>query len=391
MDKLVVGIKFRDSGKMYYFDPGDLELSKGDLVIVETSNGEDFGKVVLEPRKLTVDNLNELLPVSRKATDEDIEHNKHLLELSEEARKIFNECVSSRDLEMKLIDVSYTFDENKVVFYFTAEGRVDFRDLVKDLANFFHARIELRQIGVRDEARKYAGIGICGRKCCCATWLNDFVPVSIKMAKEQDLSLNSTKISGICGRLLCCLTYEEAYYEELSKRMPEIGDELLTPDGKGTVYKLRTLDEAVLMKIKNDKDETEIKKFTLEELDEVAKHPELVNQKKPDPTTTQINIPSLKPEERVSISKNMFSTLEVPEEKPKQSRATKPKKRKTETKNNRQKQKKNKKTSVNKKTKNSSKSGKNRKNYSSKKTFGENKRKRNNSKRKQSHRRSRFN
>lgn len=312
MNKLVVGVKFRDSGKMYYFDPGDLVLSKGDLVIVNTSNGEDFGKIVLESRKVNADNLEELQPIIRKASEEDVKHNEHLQELCAEARAIFENCVSGCDLEMKLIDVQYTFDESKVIFYFTAEGRVDFRDLVKDLAGFFRARIELRQIGVRDEARKYAGIGICGRKCCCATWLNDFVPVSIKMAKEQDLSLNSTKISGICGRLLCCLTYEEAYYEELSKRMPAIGDELLTPDGMGTVYKLRTLDEAVLMRLKNDKDETIIKKFTLEELDEVAKHPELVNQKKTESITQEIEIPSLEPEERPTISKNLFSFLEEP-------------------------------------------------------------------------------
>lgn len=275
MKKLVVGVKFRDSGKVYYFEPEDMDLQKGDSVIVMTTNGEELGRVTLNPRMVPEENIEELFPVIRKATDNDLIANDRLIKLAEEAKQVFNTQVSSRELGMKLIDVVYTFDEKKVIFYFTAEGRVDFRDLVKDLANYFHARIELRQIGVRDEARKYAGIGVCGRSCCCSTWLSDFAPVTIKMAKEQNLSLNSTKISGVCGRLLCCLTYEQEYYEELSKRMPKIGEKLKTPDGVGTVYKLKTLEEAVLMKITNQRDEVEIKQYTLEDLDKAANEPEV--------------------------------------------------------------------------------------------------------------------
>ena len=266
MSKIVVGVRFRDSGKVNYYEPGNWDLKAGDSVIVRTVNGEEFGKVVLEPRTVSCEKINEIFPIIRKATEDDIKLHEELLEKGEKAKEIFNDQVQKHELGMKLIDVVYTFDQKKLIFYYTAEGRVDFRDLVKDLAGFFHSRIELRQIGVRDEARKYCGVGVCGRKCCCSAWLSDFVPVSIKMAKEQNLSLNSTKISGVCGRLLCCLKYEQDYYEEVSKKMPNIGDELITPNGKGTVYKLNTLDEAVLMKITNDRDEVEIKRFTLEEL-----------------------------------------------------------------------------------------------------------------------------
>lgn len=336
MKKLVVGIKFRESGKVYYFDPNGLDLNKEDSVIVITANGEEFGKVVLDSRMISEDELEgELKPVIRKASEEDLKLNSRLKSLCDRAREVFENQVSDHELSMKLIDVTYTFDEKKVIFYFTADGRVDFRELVKDLAGYFHARIELRQIGVRDEARKFGGIGVCGRNCCCSSWLSDFVPVSIKMAKEQNLSLNSTKISGVCGRLLCCLNYEEEYYEEVSKRMPQIGAQLKTPDGMGTVYKLKPLEEAVLIKLTNERDEIEIKRFTLEELDKAAKEPEV----KKEPVIVKPVVIQKEPVEERRKKPRVRKPKKVKEEvkatpkkeaKPKR----KPKKKKTENKKN---------------------------------------------------------
>ncbi len=278
MDKIVVGIKFRESGKVFYYEPGTVNVEPDDFVIVQTVNGEEFGSVTLGKRSIPEESPIENFSIIRKATKEDINANEKLKEKAEEAKNIFKKRVDAHNLGMKLIDVTYTFDEKKVIFYYTAEGRVDFRELVKDLAGYFHSRIELRQIGVRDEARKYGCVGVCGRKCCCSCWLSDFMPVSIKMAKDQNLSLNSTKISGICGRLLCCLKYEEDYYEEVSQKMPNIGDELMTPIGMGTVYKLNTLDQAVLMKIVNNRDEVEIKRYTLEELAEAKREQSLIEK-----------------------------------------------------------------------------------------------------------------
>src|SRR5690554_2736319 len=221
----VVGVSFKKAGKVYYFDPGDIYLKKGDHVIVETARGIEFGEVVLDKREVTEEEIvAPLKKVIRKATAADYrknEENKHL------EKKAFGICIKKikkHGLPMKLIDCEYTFDHNKVIFYFTADGRVDFRELVKDLARVFKTRIELRQIGVRDEAKMVGGIGVCGRPLCCASFLRDFDPISIKMAKKQELSLNPAKISGVCGRLMCCLKYESFIYKKLKEEMPEIGD-----------------------------------------------------------------------------------------------------------------------------------------------------------------------
>ncbi len=267
MSKSVVGVRFKKVGKIYYFDPLDFDLKQYDPVIVETVRGVEYGEVALPPREISDDEITSLIkPVLRKATEKDTADFNRLKQKEIEARSVFIKKVKSRGLEMKLIDVEYTFDKKKAIFYFTADGRVDFRDLVKDLASVFKVRIELRQIGVRDEAKVFKGLGVCGRTTCCAQWLGDFTPVSIKMAKEQNLSLNSTKISGICGRLLCCLTYEQEFYEEVTKKMPKVGQTVITPDGEGEVFKLSILEESVQVKIASENDETEVRKYSLEEI-----------------------------------------------------------------------------------------------------------------------------
>ena len=274
MSKSVVGVRFKKVGKIYYFDPLDLELAQYDPVIVETVRGVEYGEVALPPREIADDEITApIKPVLRKATDKDTADFNRLKQKEIEAKSVFIKKVKSRGLEMKLIDVEYTFDKKKAIFYFTADGRVDFRDLVKDLASVFKVRIELRQIGVRDEAKVFKGLGVCGRTTCCAQWLGDFTPVSIKMAKEQNLSLNSTKISGICGRLLCCLTYEQEFYEEVTRKMPKVGQTVITPDGEGEVFKLSILEESVQVKIASDNDETEVKKYSLEEIQKKKQEP----------------------------------------------------------------------------------------------------------------------
>ena len=265
MGKSVVGVRFKKVGKIYYFDPLDIEFEQFDPVIVETVRGIEYGEIALTARDVDeAEMVAPVKPVIRKATETDtIEFNK-LKQNEQDAKAIFIAKAKKHKLEMKLIDVEYTFDQKKAIFYFTAEGRVDFRELVKDLASIFKVRIELRQIGVRDEAKLFKGLGVCGRTTCCAQWLGDFTPVSIKMAKEQNLSLNSTKISGICGRLLCCLTYEQEFYEEVSKKLPKVGQKVITADGEGEVFKLSILEETVFVKIQVNKDETEVKKYLLE-------------------------------------------------------------------------------------------------------------------------------
>ncbi|MDI9478353.1 MAG: stage 0 sporulation family protein [Halanaerobiaceae bacterium] len=231
----VVGISFRRAGKIYYFDPGDFDLQKGNHVIVETARGIEFGEVVLGPREVSEEEIvAPLKKVIRPATEEDYEQNEENIRLEKKAHEICLQKIKSHGLPMKLIDVEYTFDHNKIIFYFTAEGRVDFRELVKDLARVFKTRIELRQIGVRDEAKMLGGMGICGRPLCCSLFLRDFDPISIKMAKKQELTLNPSKISGVCGRLMCCLKYEAMTYKELENMMPDIGDvvELGEEDGE---------------------------------------------------------------------------------------------------------------------------------------------------------------
>ncbi len=268
MGKSVVGVRFKKVGKIYYFDPLDIEFEQFDPVIVETVRGIEYGEIALTARGVDeAEMVAPVKPVIRKATETDtIEFNK-LKQNEQDAKAIFIAKAKKHKLEMKLIDVEYTFDQKKAIFYFTAEGRVDFRELVKDLASIFKVRIELRQIGVRDEAKLFKGLGVCGRTTCCAQWLGDFTPVSIKMAKEQNLSLNSTKISGICGRLLCCLTYEQEFYEEVSKKLPKVGQKVITADGEGEVFKLSILEETVFVKIQVNKDETEVKKYLLEEIE----------------------------------------------------------------------------------------------------------------------------
>ena len=260
--KKVIGVRFRTAGKVYFFDPLDLDIKKGSHVIVETARGIEYGTVVGDIREVEDDKVvAPLKPVLRVATAKDDEQEKKNKEKEKDAFKICLEKIKKHELEMKLIDAEYTFDNNKVLFYFTADGRVDFRELVKDLASVFKTRIELRQIGVRDETKIRGGIGICGRPLCCHTHQSDFIPVSIKMAKEQNLSLNPTKISGVCGRLMCCLKHEEDTYEEINKRLPNPGDYVTTPDGlKGEVHSVNVLRELVKVIVEIN-DEKEIQEF----------------------------------------------------------------------------------------------------------------------------------
>ena len=243
----VIGVRFRNGGKTYYFDPAGLEFKRQDQVIVETARGVEIGSVTLVNKEIADDEISgPIKKVMRKATEEDQKKALKNLDKEKEAFKICEEKIAKRQLEMKLVGAEYTFDNNKLTFYFTADGRIDFRELVKDLAAVFHTRIELRQIGVRDETKLMGGIGICGRELCCKSYLADFIPVSIKMAKEQNLSLNPTKISGLCGRLMCCLKNEQETYEYLNSRLPGINDTVTTPDGtKGTVQSVNVLRQMV--------------------------------------------------------------------------------------------------------------------------------------------------
>ncbi len=263
----VIGVRFRTAGKVYFFDPLGFEIKKGDNVIVETARGIEFGTVVAGIMEVAEEKVVQpLKPVIRIASQRDVEQEAANRDKEKEAFKICLEKIYEHGLEMKLIDAEYTFDNNKVLFYFTADGRIDFRELVKDLASIFKTRIELRQIGVRDETKIVGGIGICGRPLCCHSYLADFIPVSIKMAKEQNLSLNPAKISGVCGRLMCCLKNEEETYEELNRRLPGIGDSVTTEEGlKGEVQSVNVLRQLVKVVI-NAGDEKEIKEYPVEKL-----------------------------------------------------------------------------------------------------------------------------
>ncbi len=260
----VVGVRFRRAGKIYYFDPGSLELEVGQSAIVETSRGLEFGEVVQESREV---DENEIVPplrlIRRIATESDCRQIKENKQREAEAVKICQEKIEKHKLDMKLVDVEYTFDHNKIIFYFTSEGRVDFRELVRDLASVFRTRIELRQIGVRDEAKIVGGMGPCGRSLCCATFLGDFGPVSIRMAKEQNLSLNPTKISGICGRLMCCLRYEVEQYECAREEFPSPGETVITPHGDGKVVSTNYFKKTLLVKLDDSREE----EFPFEEVD----------------------------------------------------------------------------------------------------------------------------
>ena len=263
----VVGVRFKKAGKIYYFSPEEKDINSGDNVIVETARGIEFCSCVIAPKEVSDDKI--VLPlknVIRKANEED--EKKYLENKSKEkdAFKICSEKIQKHNLVMKLIDVEYTFDNNKIIFYFTAEGRVDFRELVKDLASVFRTRIELRQIGVRDEAKMIGGLGPCGRPMCCSVHLGDFAPVSIKMAKEQNLSLNPTKISGICGRLMCCLNYEQNTYEDIRKRLPKAGSIVETEYGKGEVISNSVVNESVKIKVKIEDGEETVKDISINEL-----------------------------------------------------------------------------------------------------------------------------
>ncbi len=286
----IVGIKFKDAGKLYYFSPGEHKVELGENVIVETARGLEFGKVALAETEVKESEIvAPLKKIIRIANEKDKKKHKENLAKKEEAMKLCQEKVDAHGLEMKLIDVEYTFDNSKVVFYFTADGRVDFRELVKDLASVFRMRIELRQIGVRDEAKMLGGVGNCGRGLCCNTWLSDFEPVSIKMAKVQNLSLNPTKISGICGRLMCCLKFENEVYTHLKKGMPTVGEKIKTPDGMAVVTDVNILENIIKSRLileegskeKNieEKLSTEIYSYGKEEIKRVNKKN---NKKKED-------------------------------------------------------------------------------------------------------------
>lgn len=264
----VVGVRFRSAGKIYYFDPQKLDIKKGEHVIVETARGVEYGTVVLGIKEIADDEITApLKPVIRIATPKDDKQEASNREKEKSAMAVCLEKIKKHKLDMKLIDAEYTFDNNKVLFYFTADGRVDFRELVKDLAAVFKTRIELRQIGVRDETKIVGGIGICGRPLCCHTFLDEFAPVSIKMAKEQNLSLNPTKISGVCGRLMCCLKNEEETYEELNSHLPGIGDYVTTPDKlKGEVLSVSVLRQRVKVVVTTGNDEKEVREYPVAEI-----------------------------------------------------------------------------------------------------------------------------
>ena len=263
----VIGVRFRTAGKIYYFSPGKFEIKQGDHVIVETARGVEYGKVVIGTRKVKDQEvIQPLKSVIRIATEQDQKTEEKNREKEKEAFQICLEKIRKHGLEMKLIDAEYTFDNNKLLFYFTADGRIDFRELVKDLASVFRTRIELRQIGVRDETKMLGGIGICGRELCCRSYLTDFVPVSIKMAKEQNLSLNPTKISGVCGRLMCCLKNEQETYEYLNSRLPSVGDSVITPTGMhGEVSGVNVLRQLVKVVVDNG-EEKELQEYAVDDL-----------------------------------------------------------------------------------------------------------------------------
>ena len=266
----VIGVRFRNAGKLYYFNPGAFWPTAGDAVIVETARGLEYGEVVTGVQEVADESITPpLRNVARLATPEDVQHQRDNEQHEKEALKICAQKIENHQLQMKLVGCEYTFDNSKILFYFTSDKRVDFRALVKDLASVFKTRIELRQIGVRDEAKMMGGLGLCGRPVCCAQFLGDFQPVSIKMAKEQSLSLNPTKISGVCGRLMCCLKYEEDYYEKTRKQMPRVGREVITPDGRGTVTELNILKETVRVRLPKG-DSTEIKDYPMADVQRTA-------------------------------------------------------------------------------------------------------------------------
>ena len=268
----VVGVRFKKAGKIYYFDPADMNIQKDTYVVVETARGIEFGECVIGIKEINENDIvSPLKSVLRIATNEDIEKHFKNKDKEKDAFDICLKKIQEHGLTMKLIDVEYTFDNNKVIFYFTADGRVDFRDLVKDLATIFKTRIELRQIGVRDEAKMLGGLGPCGRPMCCSSFLGDFASVSIKMAKEQNLSLNPTKISGICGRLMCCLNYEQSTYEDIRKRMPKVGSIVKTSEGTGEVFSNNIVKESIKVKLKKGEEEV-LEQYKIDNIELIKGH-----------------------------------------------------------------------------------------------------------------------
>lgn len=268
----VVGVRFKKAGKIYYFDPADMNIQKDTYVVVETARGIEFGECVIGIKEINENDIvSPLKSVLRIATNEDIEKHFKNKDKEKDAFDICLKKIQEHGLTMKLIDVEYTFDNNKVIFYFIADGRVDFRDLVKDLATIFKTRIELRQIGVRDEAKMLGGLGPCGRPMCCSSFLGDFASVSIKMAKEQNLSLNPTKISGICGRLMCCLNYEQSTYEDIRKRMPKVGSIVKTSEGTGEVFSNNIVKESIKVKLKKGEEEV-LEEFKIDNIELIKGH-----------------------------------------------------------------------------------------------------------------------
>ena len=259
---MVIGVRFKNAGKLYYFNPGSLWPTAGDSVIVETARGVEYAQCVMGVHEISEESISSPLKnVIRVAGDEDVDKHRANLESEKSIHKVCQQKIAEHKLDMKLVKVEYTFDRNKLIAYFTSNGRVDFRGLVKDMAAAFKTRIELKQIGVRDEAKMLGGLGSCGRPLCCSTFLGDFQPVSIKMAKEQNLSLNPTKISGVCGRLMCCLKYEQDQYERARKLLPHIGRDVFTPDGRGTVVDLNPLKESVKVRVSKGQDGYEYKEY----------------------------------------------------------------------------------------------------------------------------------
>ena len=268
----VIGVRFKKAGKIYYFDPVDMDIQKNSYVVVETARGIEFGECVIGIKEINENDIvAPLKSVLRIATEEDIDRHFKNKDKEKDAFNICLKKIQEHGLTMKLIDVEYTFDNNKVIFYFTADGRVDFRELVKDLATIFKTRIELRQIGVRDEAKMLGGLGPCGRPMCCSSFLGDFASVSIKMAKEQNLSLNPTKISGICGRLMCCLNYEQSTYEDIRKRMPKVGSIVKTSEGTGEVFSNNIVKESVKVKLKKGEEEI-LEEFKIDTIELIKGH-----------------------------------------------------------------------------------------------------------------------
>ena len=271
--KKVVGVRFKHGNKTYYFDPNGIDVEIGDKVVVETARGMELGTVIFKDKELSKKHDMDVKPILRMANERDLANQNRSKSEKAEAMRLCKEKIKSHDLDMKLVDVEYTLDNSKIIFYFTSDGRVDFRELVKDLAAIFRIRIELRQIGVRDEAKMIGGIGSCGRSLCCSKWLNEFQPVSIKMAKTQNLSLNPAKISGICGRLMCCLNYENDNYLEAAKEMPTVGETIKTKDGMAVVLDVNVLENIIRAKIetKDKRNIVEVKTYSKEEVKRMGK------------------------------------------------------------------------------------------------------------------------